>query len=129
MNNLSLILILLSLLVNIIRSDCPYSNPISDCLNTTKTLEQLCGIPDTVYAWYTGDTYNENENIWYDQGGYCRNIDSSFIINTITPYSDFNDQSYVTGSTSTIVYFPYDVLPGKFNKHVLPHQHMKNYIY
>eukprot|EP01084_Bolivina_argentea_P049545 91102_1 len=92
-------------------SQCTYTHPKNDCLNATKTLSQLCSIPDQVFAWYSGDTYNSIENIWYDQSGSCRNIDSSFITGTITPYSDFNEQTYVTGTTSTRIYFPYEILP------------------
>eukprot|EP01084_Bolivina_argentea_P293657 505087_1 len=96
-------------------SQCPDINGNSDCLNATKTLSQICGIPDQVFAWWTGDTYNSIKNIWYDQSGFCRNIDSNFITGTITPYSapytDLNQQTYVTGTTSTRVYFPYEILP------------------
>ena len=108
-------LLSLVLFYNVTSNQCPYDNPKSDCLNGTGTLQELCGIADQAFAWYTGNTYDEIENVWYDQGGFCRNIDSNFITNTITTYNDFNDESYITGASTTRIHFPYDVLPGCIN--------------
>ena len=109
----------------------PTQNPTeSQCLSTsdltlrdyqcksqdsTHDLYTQCEISsDNVFAWYDGESYNSLINEWFDKSGNCRNVKSSYITGDITTYSDLNGQTYLTGTTSTAVDFPYDVLPESY---------------
>eukprot|EP01083_Nonionella_stella_P256626 879335_1 len=108
---LTFILASLTELSNIVEGGtCPYAHGIDDCKDATTTLYDLCGL-ESVYAWYTGPSYDATDNIWYDNSGNCRNVDPQYIRGTITPYNDFNGQTYLTGTIATNIDFPYDVLP------------------
>eukprot|EP01083_Nonionella_stella_P311385 1110183_1 len=86
-------------------------NSATDCKPKNDSLTTKCGLSRDVFAWYQGDHFDDTEDVFYDDSGYCRNIDSEFISGTITTKTDLNGHQYLTGTTSTRMYFPYDVLP------------------
>eukprot|EP01084_Bolivina_argentea_P293659 505092_1 len=88
----------------------------TDCDPQTDTITQQCGLQQSPYAWYSGNSFNSIDNIWFDNSKYCRNVDNEFITNTIThvtndPYDEMNGESYITGTTTTRINFPYELLP------------------
>ena len=83
----------------------------TSCNDKNNTLTIQCGLDRDVFAWSQGDNYDSFSTIWKDDSGYCRNIDTEFITGTITTANDLNNHQYLTGTTSTSIDFPYDVLP------------------
>eukprot|EP01083_Nonionella_stella_P133544 406017_1 len=67
-----------------------------------------------IVAWYNGDSYDSVDNIWYDQSGYGRNVDSDYISGSIDVSGTIHNYKYVAGSTSTTIDFPFDLLPQSY---------------
>ena len=94
---------------------CQYTDIYeTNCVNKSKEisdLEEQCDVLST-YAVYDGSSYDPNTNVWVDISGQCRNIDDYMINGDITIHEQMlNNQTYISGTTTTNIVFPVDVLP------------------
>eukprot|EP01083_Nonionella_stella_P161755 530209_1 len=99
----------------------------SECKDTEVEVTNLadqCGFDsERLFAWFDGESYDDTTNTWNDKSPFCRNVDSDYISGVLDVQNDLNGHDYVNGSTSTIIQFPFEILPKDYTfMHVARYQ-------